>query len=405
MGRGKCQLPALTGMRFFLALWVAVYHQFPQGEGVRISWLPHAPHGAYCMLRTAYVAVGIFFVLSGFVLSYNYDLGARWSRAGMRRFWIARFSRIYPAYFLGLVLLVPFAVYRLQGSSSSGVGSEAGIAALNWALLQAWIPHLAQTWNFPGWSLSNEAFFYACFPLVGIPLWRVSRWRGMLAAAAGLWALCLLPAAGALFVSGFGKAPATADALPRSMEFWANLIRYNPMLRLPEFCAGILLGRGYRLFEESDRKWSGKGYLLYVPAALGMGLVLWHADSIPYAFVHNGLLLPFYAWLLFGLALNGGPARVLSCEALVFLGNASYSLYILHAPVASWMRMFWKYILGAPPEGGVFVLCYTGVVVAVSGLAFKVFEEPLHRCLRKRLSARFVEQDKSARTLMAGEGK
>lgn len=60
------------------------------------------------LVGTGYAAVGIFFLLSGFILAYNYDLGTQWSDQGKLRFAIARFSRIYPVYLLGLLLVLPF---------------------------------------------------------------------------------------------------------------------------------------------------------------------------------------------------------------------------------------------------------------------------------------------------------
>ena len=90
-------LPALTGIRFILAIWVVIYHVTPVSEERVIAWFPSLPQAFYSVLRTGYVAVGVFFVLSGFVLAYNYDLGKRWDRRNLVRFAIARFSRTYPA--------------------------------------------------------------------------------------------------------------------------------------------------------------------------------------------------------------------------------------------------------------------------------------------------------------------
>ena len=404
----KRQLPALTGMRCFLALWVAVYHQFPQNDGIRISWLPHAPDAVYCILRTGYIAVTIFFVLSGFVLSYNYDLGVVWSRKGVMKFGIARFSRIYPAYFLGLLLLVPFAIYRIARTfSPATLGLEGGVAFLNWSLLQSWIPQTAQTWNFPGWSLSDEAFFYACFPLVGVALWRLSRFRSLLVAGLFLWVLSVLAPLWAVVqpIAGFGDVPASTNGVGESAELWANLVRYNPLLRLPEFCVGILLGRAYSLVQKSGGKWFGKGSWLYLPSALATMVLLSYSDSIPYPLVHNGLLLPLYACVLFGLALDGGlVARVLSSKTLVFLGNASYSMYILHAPIASWMHILWRDAFLAIPEGPLFVACYTAAVVLASCAVYKFFEEPLNRFLKRRLMARLERREKLPVAVAAGPG-
>src|SRR5262249_9958006 len=102
--------------------------------------------------RNGHLAVGLFFVLSGFVLAYNYA----GREVSARKFWLARFARIYPAYLLGFLLIAPAVVFRYQ--DNPGKLTASGLAA--GTLLQAWIPRLELAWNGPGWSLSNEAFFY-----------------------------------------------------------------------------------------------------------------------------------------------------------------------------------------------------------------------------------------------------
>src|SRR5689334_15839214 len=95
------QLRPLTSIRFFLALWVVVFHQALPGSYIG-SWAASSAGPAFGFLRTGYVAVGVFFVLSGFILSYNYSLNTSWSRQQVVRFAVARFARIYPAYGVGL---------------------------------------------------------------------------------------------------------------------------------------------------------------------------------------------------------------------------------------------------------------------------------------------------------------
>jgi len=186
-GADRHPLQALTGLRFFLALWVVVFHLVPATPGLAIAWLPGAPDAVNCLLRTGYVAVTVFFVLSGFVLAYNYDLGAPWCGKQRRRFAIARFSRVYPAYFAGLLSLIPVAVYRLWRDIPLGEYSfSSGI--LNLLLLQAWSPRHALSWNYPGWSLSCEAFYYAIFPFLGVWLWKARSPRAGAAAIGALWA-------------------------------------------------------------------------------------------------------------------------------------------------------------------------------------------------------------------------
>src|SRR5579863_1305776 len=90
---------ALTGLRFFAALHVVFYHY-------AVGLLPYPLSS---VAKNGYVAVGLFFVLSGFVLAYNYADRPM----DIRTFWTARFARIYPAYLLAFVLIAPAVCVRL----------------------------------------------------------------------------------------------------------------------------------------------------------------------------------------------------------------------------------------------------------------------------------------------------
>lgn len=394
----KRQMPPLTGIRFFLAMWVVLYHQVSADQ----LWFAtlDLPRWVTSLLLTGYAAVSIFFVLSGFVLAYNYDLGATWSKHDRWKFAIARFSRIYPAYLLGLLCMAPLLAYRFaRHPSPEGTVAETVTGLLNFTLLQSWLPQTALTWNDPGWSLSNEAFFYACFPFIGVLLWRASSPRAFIAWIAGLWALSVLAPLWAVWlpVTGFGDVPAT---LPMSVSSpWTNIVRYNPLVRLPEFCVGILIGRIFSWLQASGTRLDGRGHWLYLPGSAVAILFLSQAHRIPYPLIHNGLLLPVYACIVLGFAFGGGLlARWLSTAALVFLGNASYSMYILHVPVASWLSVVWKRVLQLEPEGTLWLAAYLVAVVAISSFVYKAVEEPLHYRL-KRLLNRANKQEVAVRHL------
>ncbi len=137
------QIVPLTSMRYFLALWVVTFHQlWPKFSLGAI--MHRMPGPAANFLHTGYVAVSAFFALSGFVLTYNYKLGARWTGREMEGFFIARFARIYPMYLLGLLLLIPYALMDVHYHPWSAK-SYAETLAANVALIQSWIPTQATT--------------------------------------------------------------------------------------------------------------------------------------------------------------------------------------------------------------------------------------------------------------------
>ena len=170
----------------------------------------------------------------------------------------------------------------------------------------------------PGWSLSNEAFFYVCFPFVGVALSRSARLRSLILTG---FCICLLGAVGPLLLTVISPDP-TSNL--------SHFLQYNPLLNLPDFCAGIVLERIYRILLR--QKPALRGYWLYVPAISSELLLLAFPKTLPHLF--DVLRLPLHCLIILGLALGTGPlARWLSVRQLVFLGNASYAIYIFHVPV------------------------------------------------------------------------
>ena len=171
------QLAALTSLRFFAALHIVLFHiwifELP-GFSSAPAWIERA-------LEAGPTSVSLFYVLSGFILTYNYVLARGGTTVRARDFWVARIARLYPVYLLAFILYTPLIV--LDTETSAGLRALAGVMAL--FALQSWGGPTAFVWNPPGWSLSVEAFFYLLFPfLASSRLTRVSS-RTLLAGAAG----------------------------------------------------------------------------------------------------------------------------------------------------------------------------------------------------------------------------
>jgi peptidoglycan/LPS O-acetylase OafA/YrhL len=403
MAETKKQLLPLTGMRFFLALWVVIFHQ-PFFHGY--AWMSALPMPFPSLFNSGYLAVGVFFALSGFVLAYNYPLDKPWAVASLKRYGIARFSRIYPAYFLGLILSAPFVLAALAREFTPiRACAELVKAGLAGTLLQGWFPPAAEAWNKPGWSLSVEAFFYCCFPFLGVALWKLSRPRALLASGLVIWAASLI-------------GPLIAAAIPlldvhgvpgvlwtrESAGFWVNFTKFTPLLQVPQFCMGVVTARAYSLLQSRNSALLGRGYWLYLPGVTLEILTIAACQSKFYPFLHNGLLLPLHSMTILGFALGGGLlARGLSLRPLVFLGNASYSMYIFHAVIAEWISGIAKRLLSTNPVGMNATFLYVVAVIGLSSVIYKMFEEPAHRGLKRTLTSWFnTPHRKSERPVLVG---
>ncbi|MGY3079930.1 peptidoglycan/LPS O-acetylase OafA/YrhL [Bradyrhizobium sp. LM6.10] len=201
--------------RFVAALGVFVFHLKTLDSGIAPAW-----NGSYGLF------VDMFFILSGFVISYSYPSDARGLKA-YSRFMIRRIARIYPLHFLTLLVFVLLIGFGLDRSARSTPLDF----LYNLVLLQAWgvTDHLS--FNSPSWSISAEFFCYLVFPLLML----LARKVHPLVLAAIVAALYLILAHGHL--------PIWQE---RSQMYGANY-DYGMLRALPSFLNGILLAILFRL--------------------------------------------------------------------------------------------------------------------------------------------------------------
>jgi peptidoglycan/LPS O-acetylase OafA/YrhL len=297
-------IPQLTGIRFFLSLWVILYHlTVPNPLVVEIPGTINS--FVYHGVRTAYSAVSLFFMISGFSLAYNYELDRPWSRSALKKYALTRFTRIYPIFLLGLAFMLPVEIHQVCFAGLS-LAREAGSGLLNLGMVQSWLPQTALSWNPPGWSLSDEVFFYACFPFLGVLLRRAPGPGRRLELGLGLWMLAMVAplAAVALPAHGFGDVPATSF-LYEANPVVTGFVKFNPVLRLPDFCIGVLLGRQFAALRQSGHPLLGRGPWFYLPGLAALAAALAFAHRVPYPLFHNVLTVPFCA--LIGPAWAGRP--------------------------------------------------------------------------------------------------
>jgi peptidoglycan/LPS O-acetylase OafA/YrhL len=149
----------------------------------------------------------------------------------------------------------------------------------------------------------------------------------------------------------------------------------KPIVHLPDFLMGIAVARAFDLLTE--RREAPTGKWLYGIGLVGSAAMIGYAQYLPKSIPLNTLLRPMNAALLLGLGLGGGwIARGLSARPIVYLGKASYGMYILHIPIL-WWAVSWP--------GAVVRYLYVLVVVAASCIVYAVFEEPANRYIRSRV--------------------
>ncbi len=307
-------LPALTGLRTLLALTILLFHFTPAG----LTWERHPWVTLYPIINIGYVFVSFFFLISGFILSYNY--ADRPEPMDAADFWMARMSRLYPVYLLTMAVSIPMLMTEWAVRSRMDFWEGAVATPL---LLQGFFPHLATFWNTVSWTLSCEVVLYVAFPWLLKMHWPKSAAQ-LLGLVIGLWLLGMVPHTLYMIFNPdhFGKA---ADRY--SDGTWINLLKFTPMAYLCTFLAGLTLGRLHEALKLNGR-WR---VVVGVMGFAGAWFVSYHfAERLPYVLVHGGLLTPLFAAIILGLAGPSPLASVFSWKPLVVVGASTYALYLLH---------------------------------------------------------------------------
>jgi len=356
------QLKALTSLRFLAAALVVLFHVQVTGTFVAGPWWYRNFAGI------GYIGVNCFFVLSGFILVYTYA----GTPGDARRLWQARFARVYPAYVFSLIVTAPLFFYAVRHMHLPHYAwSQHHLAAacvLALGLMQAWVPQGALTWNPVCWSLSAEAFFYLIFP--ALLAWGKGLTTRGLVVGIALCALLSLTVS-VLYVVLHPDGIDTINSGANDL-LWKNVISFNPALRAPEFITGVLAAHLFIRGKVEPRL----ANRLVLAGMLVLVLLVVVADRIPRPLISAGFLSPAFASIIVGLALRPRWARLLEPRWLVLLGEASYSLYLLHSTV---ILLAFNLFPGLP--AALRLAFAIAAALAAALFCFAVIEQPARRWL------------------------
>lgn len=359
------RLPTLTSLRFFAALHVFCFHLLALRIVTGRSLFSY-------VASIGYVGVGLFFVLSGFVLVYTYEGRAVKAAA----FWRARFARIYPAYAFSLIVTLP--LFLETALKTHWVSIPWPVAHLKlgmflqMALLQAWIPPAATMWNAVSWSLSVEAFFYLLFPYLLKSVALLSR-SGFILLGVLCWFATLAITGTYTVLNPDGLNHIGADSYN---AFWLSVVKFNPLVRLPEFLLGMACAFHFLRARTNPRL----AFPLVGGGLLGVAVAAYFSGGIPYPILHTSLLAPAFAAIIYGLALQPRSPAILSTRPMVLLGDASYSFYLLHFFLVSICFFGSKMVLR--PWGTLGILLCLALTCALSLLVYLFLEVPARQKLR-----------------------
>lgn len=375
-------LPALSGVRGLFCLWVVFIHFVSGSFGGSPQWLRN-------FMATGISGVDMFFVLSGFTLGYMY-LEAHGARYHVWRFFAARAARILPLYFLGMAILLPVWIATFMSRPGATLRSAIPYLATSTVMVQSWLPGFATAINYPAWSVSDEVFFYAMFPVAALLIVRLRQRRSVGLAAALLWSTSIAIAGGYVLLN-----PDHIGAgWPTHYARWERVVLYNPLVRLPEFLLGVSTAVLFLRRSATEMNARNRALLSICPLVIILATGFF-SSWIPFVLLHNALFSGAWAVMIFGLAVGASPlAWFFSRPAFVLLGEASYGIYILQDPlwnVANTTGRFLTGSLGQDPwqwhwQHPAFVVLYPFFLVAMSIGILYVYQEPARRWMVRRLS-------------------
>ncbi|MBZ5653499.1 MAG: acyltransferase [Acidobacteriia bacterium] len=346
------ELKALTGIRAFAAWWVVLFHL---RSGI-VTLIPAARTYLW-LVADGDKGVDLFFILSGFVLAYNY--AARFATvrpSAYLKFLCFRLARIYPAHMAALIIWILFAVANLSVKHKAVDPRYFGLPTLiaNVLLVHGWGIPLRTSWNYPAWSISMEWLAYLHFPCVIAVISRVRSTRLVLAS------ICLLACG----------APLLFDT---AYSHYARL--------LSEFWIGCLLYILYARRRDTNFRWDIVA-LFALPATICLASVV------------KWFVLPVLALTIYSLTHERGiTVKVYGSRVARYWGRVSYSLYIVHAFVISALHVLLppdRYATSDIALRIAIVCAYLVAVAAVGAVAYHVVEEPCRNKMRAWVNRRRV---------------
>lgn len=316
-------------------------------------------HAGTSRVPGGYLAVDLFFTLSGFVLAHNYgDALHGWRDAG--RFFVRRLVRLYPLY--GLALAFGFAVHLAITLSEGGFWPSRALASLGAnALFAPAAPAFSPTahpypFNPPAWSLFFELGINGVFALAA-PFLR--SWR-LLIAFVGL---------GAVSLAWASVAHGDLNGGARFSGFAVGAARV-----LFSFFTGVAL----------HRLWAAGRLRLrlspWIVVAGFLALVLAPASE-PWVALRDLVIVLVLLPLLVAASTDGRPSALLG-----YLGRISFALYVIHTPVLYLLNQAGEAVAGLRvremgPAGPALLLAASLPAAAV----LDRLDGPLRRWLLSRL--------------------
>jgi peptidoglycan/LPS O-acetylase OafA/YrhL len=346
------QLNSLTSIRGIAAWWVVLYHFDSYIK-------PYVTSSVYGLIDRGYLAVDLFFCLSGFVIFMNYGILDIKSAAACRIFYAKRIAKVYPLHlsalglYLGLIGMLALS-HRPIPSESYSIKS----LLFNLLLVQDWDVLKQLSWNIPSWSISAEFAAYLLFPVLALVVRPASKhiWYGGLVIGG---ALILLNLCYAREAYNLGSAITTFGVIRCASQFTIGAVLAAIFLRNPS------PGRSVKL-------------TLFAAAFSFFLAGLYALESV---FIPIG-----WAALVLYLAFNDEAARLLRFRFLVFIGEISYATYMVHYFIRELFKLALVHENQVTPAA--YIVLTFSIIIIFSVALYRLVEKPAQRVIIRTVLAR-----------------
>jgi len=358
----KETFPALTGIRAIAAFMIFFHHlRLDLGSGFLAG-----------LQLSLYWGVTLFFVLSGFLITYRYYETSELSGTWLFNYFVNRFARIYPVYFLVLTAVVLLsanfdAIFLLQ----------------NYTLTQNlfFIFKSHGTAIAPSWSLTVEECFYLLAPLIFLLCKKYNLYTPFLITFLLLGMVLYTYQGDGSFEQGAFRV-FSGSFFGHCAEFFAGIYLALYLLKKRERTVSHL----------KIMKWTAVGLTGIVILAIALEYVVNKEDTVKYPVivVVNNFLLPVpIAAFYYGLITEKSWCRrILSSGVMRLLGRSSYAFYLLHLPIIDYFGT--PFIRPYFGDGvyNLYVISIFLLTVLLSVSMFIFIENPMNILIRRKLSTR-----------------
>lgn len=306
------------------------------------------------------LSVSTFFVLSGFLLTYrHHEWNEKYHILQRTGFSFQRIRKLYALHIVTMILtLIPLAVFRIEKPVSLIVKT-----ILNVLLLQTWVPIITINVSLNGvaWFLSSMAFQYFCFPNIAFQLKGIYSKKKLAAFSFVIWVLMLFLSLGFVYFYGIDG------------NFFKYLTKFCPLFRLGDFSIGCIWGRIMKLNENESGRFNLHKRMasvwecaIFSVAAGTIVLGKQPHISIAAKWIWN----PTSVWLLCGVLLvvmfflkQGVITEWLTKrKMLVFLGNISGEMFLIHYVVLFYFQSIQNRLSGGRVTFNAFYKILTGIM-------------------------------------------